>query len=327
MKPETLVSVIIPVFNAERYLKTCLQSVQAQTHDCLEIIVVNDGSNDTSRDISISVASEDSRIRLVNKENGGVSSARNLGISLANGNYICFVDSDDTIHKEMITVMLDRIQQDGSDLCALYKYHINRKRSSINARITSSAVALENLLLLKFPTSLWAILYRKESIERIRLSEDIHFFEDFLFNFGVLKLTNRVSLCDLMLYNYRITDSSVNAQIINKRKMSCLLIYDRLLIDNDIKTNIDSKAQYFRMHCLLTCLLAASKSPYEASSIHFPVMQKHARHMFKDVFFSPYIGMTRKVICLCAAVDTHITCIMIKLFYRIIRKEVTPELI
>lgn len=101
-----LVSVIVPVYNAEKYIAECIESILKQTYKNFELILVDDGSTDSSSTICKAFANQDSRIRYLYKENGGVSTARNIGISMANGTYAAFVDSDDFIKEDMLAVLM-----------------------------------------------------------------------------------------------------------------------------------------------------------------------------------------------------------------------------
>lgn len=106
-----LLSVIVPVYNTKEYLERCISSIRNQSYQNLEIILVNDGSTDKSGSLCEKIALEDNRIRVFHKENGGSSSARNLGISKANGNYLAFIDSDDYIEEEMYAHLMEAIQR------------------------------------------------------------------------------------------------------------------------------------------------------------------------------------------------------------------------
>ena len=97
-----LITVIIPVYNVEKYLKECLESIINQTYKNLEIILIDDGSTDASGEICDEYSKRDNRIRVVHKANGGLSSARNLGLDIANGEYVTFIDSDDYIDLEFM---------------------------------------------------------------------------------------------------------------------------------------------------------------------------------------------------------------------------------
>ena len=125
------ISVIIPVYNAEKYISDCLESVVRQTYKNLEILLVDDGSKDGSAGICLEWCKKDARIRLLQKENGGVSSARNLGLQEASGEYVTFVDADDWIGERMLERLWACIESDKSELAMCEFREVNsgdRKR-------------------------------------------------------------------------------------------------------------------------------------------------------------------------------------------------------
>lgn len=111
-----LISIIVPVYNVEKYLEHCLNSIINQTYKNLEIILVNDGSTDNSLEICESFKQKDSRIKIITKGNGGLSSARNEGLKIAKGNYISFVDSDDWIDADFIKALYNNLISTDSDM-------------------------------------------------------------------------------------------------------------------------------------------------------------------------------------------------------------------
>lgn len=122
---EPLVSVIIPVYNVEEYVKRCLDSVLEQTYHNLEVIVVNDGATDNSAKVIKSIS--DNRIRYFEKENGGQATARNFGLDVATGDYIVMVDSDDYISKNLVEICLDTVQKTNADLVLFTSYNVNQE--------------------------------------------------------------------------------------------------------------------------------------------------------------------------------------------------------
>ena len=117
------ISVIVPVYNVEKFIKRCLDSIINQTTKDLEIILVNDGSTDNSGKICDEYAKLDNRITVIHKENGGISSARNIGLDVATGEWIAFVDSDDYIEKDMYEVLYKTAIEKNVDICAcFFKY-------------------------------------------------------------------------------------------------------------------------------------------------------------------------------------------------------------
>ena len=113
-----IISTIIPIYKVEKYLQTCIESVVNQTIKDLEIILVDDGSPDYCPEICDAWAQKDSRIKVIHKENGGLSDARNAGLDIAQGEYISFVDSDDWIAPNMYEIMLEVIEKEHADICA-----------------------------------------------------------------------------------------------------------------------------------------------------------------------------------------------------------------
>ena len=111
-----LISIIVPVYKAEKYLRRCVDSILAQTYQNIEVLLIDDGSPDNSGEICDEYAEKDSRVRVFHKPNGGVSSARNLGLKEAKGDYIGFVDADDYIDKTMYEVLLCNLIKENSDI-------------------------------------------------------------------------------------------------------------------------------------------------------------------------------------------------------------------
>ncbi len=126
-----LVSIIVPVYNVEKYLRTCLDSIVNQTYRQWECICVNDGSPDNSAAILDEYALKDSRIRIVNRENGGLSRARNSGLDVMNGEYFIFVDSDDFIHPQLLEICIHQALRDGSDLVIFRFSHMYRNMTKV----------------------------------------------------------------------------------------------------------------------------------------------------------------------------------------------------
>ena len=115
---KTLISVIIPVYNVEEYIRTCLDSISSQTYSNLEIILVDDGSTDKSPGICDEYQERDSRFRVIHKKNGGQSSARNEALDIAKGEYVSFVDSDDWLESDMYEVLINVINETGANIVA-----------------------------------------------------------------------------------------------------------------------------------------------------------------------------------------------------------------
>lgn len=223
------VSIIIPVYNAEKYLDNCLNSVVNQTLSSIEIIIVNDGSNDASLSICEKYAIRDNRINIINKKNEGVSIARNTGIEFATGEYIMFVDSDDWIDLNMCEVMVNEIISKDADIVFcnhIKEYNDKSKREEFDSKrefIGNNAVKSDIILPLIEEDdgdihhkrasfrSPWGKLFKRSIImnNNIRFNKNLIIGEDFIFDLEYLKYCSRVSMDERNLYHYRINEDSV----------------------------------------------------------------------------------------------------------------------
>lgn len=205
----SLISVIVPVYNTGKYLERCLNSILNQTYQDMEIILVDDGSTDDSLQKCHLYASKDARIRVIHKENGGQSSARNAGLDVCRGDYISFVDSDDWIELDMYSMLIDQLEQYDADLAVSGRYDVyeNSDQKTVGKFFGKSGVfdALELLPKMAIGQlsdfSVCDKLHRRCLWENIRFPEG-EIYEDFAVMYKVLLAANSVVLCDKPLYNY-----------------------------------------------------------------------------------------------------------------------------
>lgn len=202
-----LISVIIPVYNTEKYLDKCISSVVNQTYKNLEIILIDDGSLDKCPQICDKWAESDNRIKVIHKPNGGVSSAKNLGLDTANGKYIGFVDSDDWISPTMYEELIRLIKDNNADIscCGMvFEYNDAPCRNVYeNEFIFSSKEVLLNYILDNGITPEDANkLYNAELFNNIRFDREVIYAEDFLINYHILKKSNCVAGTKKCLYHY-----------------------------------------------------------------------------------------------------------------------------
>lgn len=211
---DPLVSIIIPVFNTSKYLQKCVDSVQKQTYKNLEIILVDDGSTDRSGVLCDELKNQDKRISVIHKANGGLSSARNAGISIAKGKYIVFVDSDDWIEKETIEYANANMAKTDSDL-VIWSYYadfvdLNQQVKHVDKHALngvcdhSDYTSLLNHASLGLIGYAWNKLYKKEIIDRIgaQFPEGISLVEDILFNQSIICECNRISFISFLGTHY-----------------------------------------------------------------------------------------------------------------------------
>lgn len=305
-----LISIIVPIYNSEKYLSDCINSIVNQSYFNIELILINDGSSDRSLSICQKFAKNDARIKVINKSNGGVSSARNYGLDIATGEYISFVDSDDVISEVLYETLLERMFLDNTECVALSNYTIKPiiKSNFMNKKIITNKEALSRLFELRFPTSLWAYLYKKNTLKSIRLNNEIHFFEDFEFNYKVLKSCKSVSICEENLYFYRANELSINAQGVNDKRLTCLLISREIYRDLIQLNNKDliKKLTFIESHFLIS-VLAPLKFPIQKSQKKYAILtQQFARVILPRVIFSIHTTIKQKVIISLVAININL---------------------
>ncbi len=209
-----LISIIVPIYKVEKYLRQCIDSVINQTYSNLEIILVNDGSPDNCPKICDEYAKKDDRIKIINKNNGGVSSARNVGLDNAKGNWIVFVDADDWIEKRYCEDLLKIATNKSADIviCGYNRvYNDKTKKISAIAKKTDfdSNDYLINVLNPQTGFGFCATkIFNVDIIGKNRFDESIVVGEDALFNIKISKNLKRAVYVQKELYNYRINDDS-----------------------------------------------------------------------------------------------------------------------
>ena len=204
------VTVIIPIYNLEKYLKKCVESLLSQTLKEIEFIFIDDGSNDKSLELLKDLVKKDDRVKIISKNNSGVSASRNLAIDLANGEYIGFVDGDDTIDKDMFKKMYFSAKQENSEMVICNFKLIKNDKVEYNEYLKRYSCCnlkkffVEDILLKLKNGYIWNKLYNKEIIQRnkIKFDENVSINEDTIFNLEYLKYVKKISYVDYTLYNY-----------------------------------------------------------------------------------------------------------------------------
>lgn len=210
---DELISIIVPVYKVESYLKKCIKSIVNQTYRNIEIILVDDGSPDDCGKICDEFSEQDSRIVVIHKENGGLSDARNAGLDIAKGNYIGFVDSDDWIACDMYEKLLNAIHKYDAEIaiCCIKKIRKDKTEVQDIERniVYSKQKALYELIVDKNVNSFaWNKLYKKELFQNLRFPKG-RVFEDTLFMYQIFEKANRVVHINEPLYYYLRRDDSI----------------------------------------------------------------------------------------------------------------------
>ena len=224
------ISVIVPVYNSENWLKRCIHSLINQTYKNIEIILINDGSLDKSGDICDAFKIKDNRIKVIHKQNEGVSVARNTGIEASTGDYIQFVDSDDELQYDACETMLTAMLNNDADevFCGLNIYKDKKllRTPHLENKVLNVSKNFEDF---KFIYRLLASpcnkLYKREIVERFDVTKSLG--EDFLFNLNTILKTNTVVSISKCLYNvYLDNESSLNRKF-RENRMDLLIQLDK----------------------------------------------------------------------------------------------------
>lgn len=238
------ISIITPAYNAEKYIKRCVESVLSQTYENIEHIVVDDGSSDNTLSILNEMSKSDERLKVIHKENEGVSIARNVAIEHSNGDFIIFADADDWMEKDMCENMLSSALENDSDIviCEYYNYYESSDKKD--------RIKLEKIEGSSFPDLIsddsnryggfpWNKMIKANMIKH-NFDNNIHFYENLLFFLENFDRTTKYSVVFQPLYNYCINDNSaVHSKKYNPKKLTSLIALERVipLMNNKNKIN------------------------------------------------------------------------------------------
>lgn len=210
-----LISVIIPVYGVEKYIAQCLESVINQTYKNLEIIVVNDGTKDRSAEIAKKYAAQDSRIKVYDFENGGISVARNRGLEIATGDYISYIDSDDWLDKRMYGTLLKSAIQNNADMvkCGIIETNVAKEENFTfsNEKIINNEqhIGFENYFNGMLWTVVWNGLYKRELAKKVKSPDNV--VNEDNYSSGIfLYLAKKILVIPFCGIYYRVNDAGIS---------------------------------------------------------------------------------------------------------------------
>lgn len=224
----TLISVIVPIYKVEKYLDKCVESIVSQSYPDLEIILVDDGSPDACPQMCDDWATRDSRIKVVHKENGGLSDARNAGLAVATGEYISFIDSDDWIEPDFLQVLLDAMEQTGADIADCAIRLVSEDGKELSVRGVSEDETLDTVTALvrlvkedRVYQTVWNKLYRRPVIGDIRFEKG-KYNEDDYFTYQIFDRSEKIIIVSKPMYNYLQRSGSIMGVGYNPRRLDGL---------------------------------------------------------------------------------------------------------
>jgi len=275
---DKLISVIVPVYNVDKYLEGCINSILSQTYSHFELLLINDGSFDYSYKICKTYEQKDKRIKVFVQENKGLSAARNLGIVHAQGVYITFVDSDDYVDAKYLENLYYSMIQNNLDLVVscyysyeektnlLYYYHVEKDSFSL----VKNTEALNYVFIDHNFRSIWAKMFRKELFNHIRFPVD-KFYEDFFIFSNIIVQAKRIGYLKQNLYCYRIRENSIVHSDFSFKKIMCdiesyeeiIFIYALQNIENSLAVEHYTRQLEFHKHNLKVMGLCDNECYYK----------------------------------------------------------------
>lgn len=281
-----LISILVPVYNVEAYIDECLDSLAGQTYTNLEIILVDDGSTDSSLQYCQDWAERDTRFQVFHIENHGVSYARNYALSKCTGDYIGFVDPDDWIDKDMYEIMMQNMLQYNSDIhgTGFVTEHDNGPKISLrqaSARQMTQNEALHEIFGFngQKPILIWSLcdkLIRRQLIGDLRLDEGLKLSEDQWFLWQLVRRANLISYTPSLSYHYRMRDGSATHSAMTPETGTYLdamkrILRDATTLDEELQKDLKRQYDIILINVLKHIIVSDSlsmKSVYDAEHLH-----------------------------------------------------------
>lgn len=323
LKPE--ISIIIPIYNIqEQYLLKCIDSIINQTFRNIEIIMINDGSEEQYLDKYINISKLDKRIVLINQANQGVSAARNIGLNLAKGSYITFVDADDWIDPDMCQKAYSIAKETDSEIVLWSNYReFNEKKIPIEIKV-NKCVSIYNKDIktefnpydMKLIGSVWGKLYLKSIIRDFRFNTNLSHGEDVEFNFKVFAHSKRMSFINKYLYHYRYSNQSAvrsfNENSVEIYNNTLVKIEEYLKENRIIQEDIQYKA-FYNFICIVYIVLCNNYIFNNKNNMSFNKKMKLLRKLSTTRYFDEglkkvdlkLIPFTRRMVILFAKIKLY----------------------
>lgn len=232
------VSIIMPAKNSGAYIRRCIESVLSQKFTDWELLIINDGSTDDTVVTAMSFSKDDERIRVFDSQGKGVSAARNYGLELSTGDHIAFIDSDDSVDPDYLSVLVELAEKNNADIsqCSLYYRYDNG--TVVQEKETEDAVynghdeimnAYFSGMVGKICLAAWGKLFRRELLNGIRFDETLTIQEDAFLTFQCCMKSSKIACCNRALYYYYQNSASVMNKAFDGSKMQYFVVLDREL--------------------------------------------------------------------------------------------------
>lgn len=308
---QPLISVIVPIYKVEDYLDKCVLSVLHQTYKNLEVFLVDDGSPDNCGAMCDQYASADPRVKVIHKPNGGLSDARNVALDVMTGEYVAFVDSDDTIAPDYIEVLYRLIEKHKAQMSVVdfaFDYEgvpLSIEDRKYEEKCYSAKDATEEMFYQgDFDDYAWCKLYHRSLFKDIRFPKGL-LYEDTFVSYRVMALCEKISYCNKQMYYYLIREDSIEGQPFSAAKLdSAMQIFDSMENEHYDLIKPVEKAFNCRMLSFAAHLLLKTPKDYDKKYVLWDKITKYrwgvltdgkARPKARVAAFISYFGLNAMI--------------------------------
>lgn len=328
-------SIIVPVYNAEAYIEQAVNSVLCQDYDDFELILVNDGSKDRTYEILEKLRRQDERLVVLHNENRGVSYARNLGIDIASGNYIMFMDSDDEYAKGAFAKIANELNRhrETDILCYGYRQIVYKNGQAITEEnhaypeinfLSKEEIGKNILMLVKNEMfgAVWSKVYKASVIKEkhLKMQEGLCVGEDFCFNLSIIQEVSSFRAITEPLYLYKIQNEDSIIQKYNKNKFEQMYIMHQNRCDfiehltsiEEIRKKAENRADYVRicMSCFMDLSRKECKMTYKQKIKYVAKVKNREHERFNKEYLKFYSTNQKVIYILFSITGARITLLM-----------------
>lgn len=319
-----MISVIVPVYNVEKFLPRCIDSIINQNYKDLEVILVDDGSTDMSGNICDKYASKDKRISVIHKKNGGLSDARNTGIDLAAGDYISFIDSDDYIFPEYFEYLYDLVSKYNADVSTCQPILVDEKDNEISAHnicvdhinIVSGRenCMKEYITGNKINTTAWGNLYRTSLLKKSEIRYPVgKYHEDVFTTYRIINLCEKIVVGSRKLYAYRQREGSiVNSGFSEKHLDGIYGSLQRYKFISSRYPRLKSYAASGVVYSANICLLRIAHSRTPITKYRKLLKSIYRKYTY-DFIFAPNVRFISKCLAVIADINLKLACLILRM--------------
>lgn len=309
-----LVSIIVPMYNVEKYIEKCITSLLEQTYKNCEIIIVNDGSEDKSSEIVEKIATQNGNIKIINQKNSGVSVARNTGIENANGDYIIFVDADDYLAKDFVEYMVKLIKMNNSEFAySISNFKKENEKETQNEFIKeiSNEESVGLLLSPDVTVGCWNKIYKRDMLikNNIFFRTDLFYGEGLFFIINVSKYAKNITIGNRKVYYYRRNNENSATTLFKIEKYyngekSLNLIGEKINLNNDyIKSMYLLHISTFYLGAIIKIIENKKKKEYKKE---YKSWKKSLSNNLLYIIKSKYISLYRKIMLMVGGICPYI---------------------